>query len=135
VTSKPEVALVTILKLTFSLSRCSYINLPTAFTFLIINCCCCFSQVKVDAKTKSLLDEHKRKKKDAEKERRKDSDPKEEEEGETKGSDDDDEDDVGEMALHEDEIAKTGLTAIMHEFADDLCRDPPGGDLLSLIFL
>lgn len=51
---------------------------------------------------------------------------KEEEEGEAKGSDDDD-DDVGESALHEDEVAKSGLEAILQEFADDLSRDPPGG--------
>jgi len=84
--------------------------------------------VKVDAKTKSLLDEHKQKKKIAERER-KDS---EEEEGETKGSDDD-EDDVGEFALREDDIARIGLNGIMSEFADDLSRDPPGGDFCVVI--
>jgi len=82
-------------------------------------------QVKVDAKTKSLLDEHKRKKKKAEK---KDSEANDEEEGETKGSDDDDDEgDVDESALQEDEVAKTQLEAIMREFADDLSREPPGG--------
>ena len=86
-----------------------------------------FYQVKVDAKTKSLLDEHKRKKKIAEKGQKKDSEAKEEEEGEARGSDDDDDDgDVDESALQEDEVAKTGLTAILQEFADDLRRDPPG---------
>ena len=83
-----------------------------------------FYQVKVDAKTKSLLDEHKMKKKIAEKDRQKDS---EAEEGETKGSDDED-DDVGEAALQEDETAKNGLNAVMQEYADDLRKDPPGGD-------
>jgi len=85
-----------------------------------------FNKVKVDAKTKSLLDEHKRKKRCAEKVEKKVSEAKEEEEGETKGSDDED-DGVDESALQEDEVAKTGLTAIMQEFADDLIREPPGG--------
>jgi len=91
--------------------------------------------VKVDAKTKSLLDEHKRKKKDSQKEEKKDSEAKEEEEGETKGSDDEDDDSsVDESALQEDEVAKTGLDAIMNEFADDLNRDLPAGDSLFLIY-
>jgi len=98
------------------------------FSYILISrLLCC--QVKVDAKTKSLLDEHKRKKKIAGKEERKDSEVKEEEEGETKGSDDDDDDDgtVDETALLEDVVAKSGLDAIMQEFTDDLRRDPPGG--------
>jgi len=93
--------------------------------------------VKVDAKTKSLLDEHKRKKKMAEKESRKHAEPREEEEGETKGSDDEDgdDDDVGETALQEDAVAKTNLDTIMREFADDLCKDPPGGEHLPSLLL
>ena len=84
--------------------------------------------MKVDAKTKSLLDEHKRKKKMAEKDK-KVSEAKEEEEGETKGSDDEDDgDDVDASALEEDKVAKTGLEALMQEFADDLRKDPPGGN-------
>jgi len=87
-----------------------------------------FHQVKVDAKTKSLLDEHKRKKRCADKVEKKDSEAKDEEEGETKGSDDDDDDDgVDDCALQEDQVAKTALTDIMQEFADDLTKDPPGG--------
>ena len=89
--------------------------------------------MKVDAKTKSLLDEHKMKKKNAENGSRKDL---ETEEGEAKGSDDDDDDDVGETALQEDEITKNGLTAIMQEFADDLSKDPPGGETITaLLFI
>ena len=89
----------------------------------VVPCC----QVKVDAKTKSLLDEHKKKKKDTQ---RKDSEARDEEEGETKGSDDDDNDgDVDESALIEDEVAKTGLDAIMREYADDLVKDVPGGNI------
>ena len=88
-----------------------------------------FCQVKVDAKTKSLLDEHKRKKKYAEKENKKDSEARDEEEGEAKGSDDEDDNDgfVNESALQEDEVAKSGLEALMHEYASDLNREPPGG--------
>lgn len=85
-----------------------------------------FYQVKVDAKTKSLLDEHKRKKRDADRGKKKDSDARDEEEGETRGSDDDD-DYVDESALQEDVIAKNSFDIIMHEFADDLRKDPPGG--------
>jgi len=104
-------------------------NLRDLYIRLVLHTDTCCPQVKVDAKTKSLLDEHKRKK-SVEKKEKKDTEAKEEEEGETKGSDDDDDDkaDVDEIALQEDVLAKVGLDALMQEFADDLCRDPPEGE-------
>jgi len=97
--------------------------------------------VKVDAKTKSLLDEHKRKKKDAQKDSKKDSSEAgrdAEEEGETKGSDDDDDDegraDVDGTALQGDVVARTGLHDIMNEYADDLRKELPAGELFCCDF-
>jgi RNA-binding protein 25 len=80
-------------------------------------------QVKVDAKTKTLLDEWKNKKKKKEegkddKEKNGDKDDKSEE-GETK-----DDDDLDEFTLREDRVAKAGLDAIMREYAFELAKEP-----------
>ena len=68
-----------------------------------------YLQVKVDAKTKTLLEEYKEKKKSSNKE--------EKEEGETT-------DDVDEFSQREDRVAKAGLDAIMREYARDLNKEP-----------
>ena len=70
--------------------------------------------MKVDAKTKTLLDEYKTKKaKKAEaKNEGKDVDPEE----------------VDEMAQREDRVAKAGLDAIMREYDQDLKKEPPPGE-------
>ncbi|XP_013394029.1 RNA-binding protein 25-like [Lingula anatina] len=65
--------------------------------------------VKVDAKTKTLLEEYKEKKKNSSKE--------EKEEGETT-------DDVDEFSQREDRVAKAGLDAIMREYARELNKEP-----------
>jgi len=80
--------------------------------------------VKVDAKTKTLLDEWKIKKKKSEeskdeKDKNGDSDDKPEE-GETT----DDRDELDEFTLREDRVAQAGLDAIMREYAFELAKEP-----------
>lgn len=84
----------------------------------------CLEQVKVDAKTKTLLDDWKGKKKSQEeskddKEKNGDKDDKTEE-GEMK----DDKDELDEFTLREDRVAKAGLDAIMREYAFELAKEP-----------
>ncbi|KAL4237430.1 putative RNA-binding protein 25 [Mactra antiquata] len=80
--------------------------------------------VKVDAKTKTLLDEWKNKKKKTEEskeEKEKNGDNDEStEEGETT----DDKDDLDEFTLREDRVAQAGLDAIMREYAFELAKEP-----------
>lgn len=78
-------------------------------------------QVKVDAKTKTLLDEYINKKKSRtggveseDKEKKENGDK---EENETKV-----EEDLDEFTKREDRVAKAGLDAIMREYAEDLSK-------------
>lgn len=80
-----------------------------------------FFQVKVDAKTKTLLDEYINKKKSRtggveseDKEKKENGDK---EENETKV-----EEDLDEFTKREDRVAKAGLDAIMREYAEDLSK-------------
>lgn len=80
-----------------------------------------FFQVKVDAKTKTLLDEYINKKKSRtsgveseDKEKKENGDK---EENETKL-----EEDLDEFTKREDRVAKAGLDAIMREYAEDLSK-------------
>lgn len=83
-------------------------------------------QVKVDAKTKILLDEWRSKKKkkaaslETDKKENGDSDDKKEE-GEAAS---DERDDLDEFTLREDRVAKAGLDAIMREYAFELAKEP-----------
>ena len=83
-------------------------------------------QVKVDAKTKTLLDDHRHKKREEEKKELGDKDDKEKngeekEEGE-RSRDRDDE--LDEFTKREDRVAKAGLDAIMREYAFELAKEP-----------
>lgn len=101
-------------------------------------------QVKVDAKTKTLLDEYRKKKKakelgsngnqdkSKEAEKDKDADSKEngdksdkgdKEEGEESASEGGEE--VDENSKREDRVAQAGLEAIMREYAFELAKEPP----------
>lgn len=86
--------------------------------------CILVIQVKVDAKTKTLLDEWKVKKKKTEEskeEKEKNGDNEEKpEEGETT----DEKDDLDEFTLREDRVAQAGLDAIMREYAFELAKEP-----------
>lgn len=76
--------------------------------------------MKVDAKTKDLLDEYKKKKQaNAEKEKR----TEEKEEGEERSSDEEGE--LDEPTQREDRVAKAGLDAIIREYAEDLHKEMP----------
>ena len=79
--------------------------------------------VKVDAKTKALLDDWGRKKKEEKEEENK----KKEEEGEIvdRPSEDGEEEELDEFTLREDRVAKAGLDAIMREYAAELERELP----------
>ena len=94
--------------------------------------------MKVDAKTKTLLDEYKRKKRAREaaangsnKEEKKEEELEEgEESGEIIENGDEDKKDVeieilDEFTLREDRVAKAGLDAIMREYSTDLAKTPP----------
>ena len=89
-------------------------------------------QVKVDAKTKSLLDEYKKKKQEKElSEKKEKSDEKEE--GEDRSSDGED-GELDEFTQREDRVAKAGLDAIMKEYSNELNRvipEPMGNDFCS----
>ena len=80
--------------------------------------------MKVDAKTKTLLDEYKKKAK----EKPDGSDKKKEKK--KKGSDSDDDDSNGEesgedeSSMREDRVAKAGLDAIMREYSRELSKEP-----------
>ncbi|XP_074646948.1 RNA-binding protein 25-like isoform X2 [Tubulanus polymorphus] len=74
--------------------------------------------VKVDAKTKALLDEYKKKKRAKQSGKKADSENGNGEEGETE------DDSLDEFTMREDRVAKAGLDAIMREYHDDLTRDP-----------
>ena len=81
--------------------------------------------MKVDAKTKTLLDEYKKKAK----EKPDGSDKKKEKK--KKGSDSDDDDDSNgeesgedESSMREDRVAKAGLDAIMREYSRELSKEP-----------
>jgi hypothetical protein len=116
----------------------SYYSLALSFIIVIMTW-----QVKVDAKTKALLDEHKKKKKEQErkdkgkikpadggdkKEKAAGEGEEEREEGETKDDEDKDSDEEGEVedefTLREDRVAKAGLDAVMREYATDLAKEP-----------
>ncbi|ELT96574.1 hypothetical protein CAPTEDRAFT_219854 [Capitella teleta] len=85
--------------------------------------------VKVDAKTKSLLDEYKKKKKRKNGEsngtrgEEKEEGEADEDDGEVK-DDDDLQDDLDEFTLREDRVAQAGLDAIMREYSEDLNKVP-----------
>lgn len=90
-------------------------------TSLYKSYCISFFQVKVDAKTKTLLDEYINKKKSRtggveseDKEKKENGDK---EENETKL-----EEDLDEFTKREDRVAKAGLDAIMREYAEDLSK-------------
>ena len=78
--------------------------------------------MKVDAKTKTLLDEYKKKAKE------KAEGP--EKKKEKKGSDSEDDEDMNEddgedeSSMREDRVAKAGLDAIMREYARELSKEP-----------
>jgi hypothetical protein len=91
----------------------------------------CFIQVKVDAKTKNLLDDYRKKKKrggnsNGVKREDKEEGEADEDDGEVK-DDDDMEDDLDEFTLREDRVAQAGLDAIMREYAEDLSKVPVTG--------
>lgn len=80
-----------------------------------------YVKVKVDAKTKDLLDEHKKKKQaKADKEKR----TEEKEEGEERSSDEE-EGELDEPTQREDRVAKAGLDAIIREYAEELHKEMP----------
>lgn len=83
--------------------------------------------VKVDAKTKSLLDDWGRRKKDT-------GDDKKQEEGEIVDDKESNGDELDEFTLREDRVAKAGLDAIMREYASELERDLPPGVGKNIIF-
>ncbi|XP_014783634.1 RNA-binding protein 25 [Octopus bimaculoides] len=89
--------------------------------------------VKVDAKTKTLLDEYEKKKSDEkvaeakvkedgakEKEKKEEGEESEQETPETTNGDG-----LDDSTKCEDSIIKAGLDAILREFADDLAKEPP----------
>ncbi|CAE1264546.1 RBM25 [Acanthosepion pharaonis] len=82
--------------------------------------------VKVDAKTKTLLDDYEKKKKDAKNEEKNG-----EKEGKSEGDDGEEsteaanDNDLDEVTKREDRLTKAGLDAIIREFADDLAKEPP----------
>lgn len=81
--------------------------------------------VKVDAKTKTLLEEYKKKK--AAKKAKEAAAKKAEaaEEGEDVSSQNGSDNDLDEFTLREDRVAKAGLDAIMREYAEELAKEPP----------
>lgn len=88
--------------------------------------------VKVDAKTRTLLDDYKRKKKEKEKGPGQIAKDKKEEDGDKEEGEADDEtstldDPLDEFTMREDRVAKAGLDAIMREYAEDLNKEPPAG--------
>ena len=90
-------------------------------------------QVKVDAKTKTLLEEYKKKKaaKKAKEAAAKKTEEKEEgEETSKENKENGDGNDLDEFTLREDRVAKAGLDAIMREYAEELAKEPPPGKLL-----
>lgn len=82
--------------------------------------------VKVDAKTKTLLDDHRHKKRDEEKKEQGEKEDKEkngeDKEDEEKEKEKDDE--LDEFTKREDRVAKAGLDAIMREYAFELAKEP-----------
>ena len=83
--------------------------------------------MKVDAKTKTLLDEYKKKAKEKaepgpekkkEKKKGSDSDDDEDSNGE------EEEDGEDESSMREDRVAKAGLDAIMREYSRELSKEP-----------
>ena len=80
--------------------------------------------VKVDAKTKALLDEWgRKKKKDTEDDKKKeDGEIVEEKDGSS------DTEELDEFTLREDRVAKAGLDAIMREYAAEIERELPPGE-------
>jgi RNA-binding protein 25 len=81
-------------------------------------------QVKVDAKTKSLLDEYNKKKKEEKAQKKEEREKEEPEEGEERGSDSE-EGELDEFTLREDRVAKAGLDAIMREYGDEINKELP----------
>ena len=82
--------------------------------------------VKVDAKTKALLDEWGRKKKKKDKT---EGDDKKKEDGEIiEDKDGSSSDELDDFTLREDRVAKAGLDAIMREYAAELEKDIPPGE-------
>ena len=83
-----------------------------------------FLQVKVDAKTKTQLEDYKAKKKARNKERPPKEKDDEKENGEEKENGDET---LDEFTLREDRVAKAGLDAIMREYSSELRKEPPPG--------
>ena len=84
-------------------------------------------KVKVDAKTKTLLEDYKKKKK-AKGPNHKESrngDKSEGEEGEDEKEENDE--DLDEFTMREDRVAKAGLDAIMREYTKELSKEPSHG--------
>ena len=77
--------------------------------------------MKVDAKTKTQLDEYKRKKKVKEQASNKDDNKEEGEVSENANN----EDALDEFTLCEDRVAKAGLDHIMTEYKKELNKTPP----------
>ena len=96
--------------------------------------------VKVDAKTKTLLDEFRAKKKETMKEEEKKeskeskengeekSDVEEGEENDEKKDENDKKDDLDEFTKREDRVAKAGLDAIMREYSTELAKSNTPGN-------
>lgn len=81
--------------------------------------------VKVDAKTKSLLDDYKRQKKE-EQAKEENGDKKDEDtDGEVDDDKSDTEENLDDFTMREDRVAKAGLDAIMREYSADLSKAPP----------
>ena len=88
--------------------------------------------VKVDAKTKTLLDDYRSKKKaklgeSEESKEKKENGEEDKEEGEKEKKGGSDNDDLDEFSKREDRVAKAGLDAIMREYAGDLAKRPYSG--------
>jgi len=77
--------------------------------------------VKVDAKTKTQLEEYKRKKKSKEQKDNNSAENSNQEEGEVE---DNVPDELDEFTLREDRVATAGLDAIMREYSADLAKEP-----------
>ena len=82
--------------------------------------------MKVDAKTKTLLDDyrHKKREEDSKEKDDKEKNGDEKEDGEMDKDDNEKEDELDEFTKREDRVAKAGLDAIMREYAFELAKEP-----------
>ena len=78
--------------------------------------------MKVDAKTKTLLEDYKKNKKVGDSKKTGDD---EKENGEVKSDEEGEVEELDEFTQREDRVAKAGLDAIMWEYAEDLAKIPP----------